>query len=121
MEQIIMSIVNSVLDVLFKSKSEGKILKTDEIRRQSNIDSRIQRDSSYNNAVARGILITLQDAGRVKRISDSKDRNGREKALIAEKSKLLDLADRLQKQNEFWMLTKPKPKGSFLNYFRLRR
>ena len=45
----------------------------------------------------------------------------REKALIAEKSKLLDLADRLQKQNEIWMLTKPKPKGSFLNYFRLRR
>ena len=45
----------------------------------------------------------------------------REKALIAEKRKLLDLADRLQKQNNFWMLTKPKPKGNFLNYFRLRR
>ena len=36
-----------------------------------------------------------------------------------EKAKLLDLADRLQKQNELLML--PKPKGSFMNYFRLKR
>ncbi len=37
----------------------------------------------------------------------------------AEKTKLLELADRLQNQNELLML--PKPKGSFLNYFRLKR
>lgn len=39
----------------------------------------------------------------------------------AEKTKLLELADRLQKQNEILMLPKPKPKGGFLNYFRWKR
>lgn len=71
-----MSIVNSVLDVLFKSKSEGKILKTSEIRKHSNIDSVIDRDSSYKDGVTRGVLIALKFEGRVERISDSKDKNG---------------------------------------------
>ena len=37
----------------------------------------------------------------------------RETALITEKSKLLDLTDRLQKQNEVLMLPAPKPKSGW--------
>ena len=37
----------------------------------------------------------------------------RETALITEKSKLIDLADRLQKQNEVLMLPAPKPKSGW--------
>ena len=37
----------------------------------------------------------------------------RETALITEKSKLLDLTDRLQKQNEVLMLPAPKPKQTW--------
>ena len=69
MESIIKSMVKSVLDVLFKSKSEGKILKTDEIRRQSNIDSRIQRDSFYKNEETKIINLkkTIQKANSMTR------------------------------------------------------
>ena len=39
----------------------------------------------------------------------------------AEKTKLLELADRLQKQNELLMLPPPNKKPSILGYFRLKR
>ena len=38
-----------------------------------------------------------------------------------EKAQLLDLADRLQKQNELLMLPSPKKKPGFLGYLRLKR
>ena len=38
-----------------------------------------------------------------------------------EKAQLLDLADRLQKQNELLMLPSPKKKNGFLGYLRLKR
>ena len=38
-----------------------------------------------------------------------------------EKAQLLDLADRLQKQNEILMLPSPKKKNGFLGYLRLKR
>ena len=38
-----------------------------------------------------------------------------------EKAQLLDLADRLQKQNEILMLPSPKKKPGFLGYLRLKR
>ena len=38
-----------------------------------------------------------------------------------EKAQLLDLADRLQKQNELLMLPSPKKKNGFWGYLRLKR
>lgn len=60
-------------------------------------------------------------------LQQSEERERELKTRIAEerteKSKLLDLANSLQKQNELLMLPNPnmKPKGSFLNYFRWKR
>ena len=45
----------------------------------------------------------------------------RETALITEKSKLLDLTDRLQKQNEVLMLPPPAKKTGFFGLFRSRK
>ena len=45
----------------------------------------------------------------------------RETALITEKSKLLDLTDRLQKQNEVLMLPPPAKKTGFFGLFRGRK
>ena len=53
-----------------------------------------------------------------KQVEELKDQIAAEKA---EKTKLIDLADRLQKQNELLMLPSPKKKPSLWGYLRLKR
>ena len=70
-------------------------------------------------------LLEIQVSDLENQLQQSGERERELKAQVAEekveKNKLLDLANSLQKQNELLMLPKPKPRGSFLNYFRWKR
>ena len=84
---------------------------TNEPRQNGSMNSVDSPENSELNSVDSQIVSLLreQNATLTAQIAEEKQ----------EKAKLLDLADRLQKQNELLML--PKPKGSFMNYFRLKR
>ena len=88
-------------------------MNTNERRQNGSMNSVDSPENSELNSIDSQIVSFLREQNATLMAQIAEER--------AEKSKLLDLADRLQKQNENWMLTKPKPKGSFLNYFRLRR
>ena len=70
-------------------------------------------DNQKNGNDTDKIVILLEE-----QVSDLKSQLTAEKA---EKMKLLELADRLQKQNELLMLPKPKTKRSLLSFLRFSK
>ena len=83
----------------------------------------LQNVSMNGNDTRQNSLMTENGSQKVVellegQVQDLKERL--EKADI-EKDRLLELANNLQKQNEFLMLPSPRKKSSFWGYFRLRR
>ena len=79
-------------------------------------------DPDIPDASVRGRQMTADDTPKIIALLEGQvqDLKAQLETATAETAKLLDLADRLQKQNEVLMLPTPKKKTGFFRFFRRR-
>ena len=75
------------------------------------------------NGNHQNLSLTENDSPKIIELLEGQVQDLKERLTKAdtEKAQLLDLADRLQKQNELLMLPSPKKKNGFWGYLRLKR
>lgn len=91
-------------------------------------DANVQQDTSETNGHENGQVIAVLEEQVVVLKEQLELANAREQQFVereqeyaSREQQLMDLLKTEQKKSEMLMLPKPKPRGSFLNYFRFRR
>ena len=82
-----------------------------------------QNPSMNGNDTSQNVSVNGNDSPKIIGLLEEQVQDLKERLAKAdtEKAQLLDLADRMQKQNELLMLPSPKKKNGFWGYLRLKR
>ena len=84
-------------------------------------DANVQQDTSETNGHENGQVIAVLKEQLELANAQEQQFVEREQEYASREQQLMDLLKTEQKKSEILMLPKPKPRGSFLNYFRFRR